>query len=231
MSFIIVFLSDPQYGLTYVVSLTPDPDRAHDSKDSSPASSIRQKKKRRHRKQSSKTHKGKQTNVYQNPTKGRVGFCWKKSCIFPLVTPFFLRQKIFFGFSEKISKCFFNEIDCKKFLNFFCIEFSSKKFFNEICCKKFSNFFYCWIHCKNNSKILYSQFHWKNISKFFYSQFHWKNISKFFQKIRKNVFCLKKKKGSQGAGGCSFFSSKIRHGLSLGFDIYLAKQPFIYTGI
>ena len=42
--------------------------------------------------------------------------------------------------------------------------------------------FYCWIHCKKNSKI--------------------------FQKIRKIVFCLKKKKGSQEGKFAPFFPAK-----------------------
>ena len=122
-----------------------------------------------------------------------LDFAGKKGA-FPPVTPFFvLGKKCFFGFSENISKCFFNEIDCKKFANFFCNEFSSKKFFNslkltiknfrnffnEIGCKKFLNFFYRWIHCKKNSKFFYSQFNWKKIQKFFTANFIEKTFRKF----------------------------------------------------
>ena len=80
----------------------------------------------------------------QNPTKGHVGFCWKNWCISPLVTHCFFGQKMcVFGFSEKISKCFFNEIDSKKMFASFFNEFSSKKFFNslKLTIKTFRNFF------------------------------------------------------------------------------------------
>ena len=103
--------------------------------------------------------KKKEMVEYQNPMKGGVGFYWKKCRKFPPPPCdrfFFLGNKFFFGFSEKFLKFCFNEIDCKKFSNFFCDEFSSKKFFNslkmtiknfrffcfnEIDCKKFLNFF------------------------------------------------------------------------------------------
>ena len=55
--------------------------------------------------------------IHENPMKGGVGFYWKKRSISPRC--FFLGKKLFFGFSEKFSKFFFNEIDCKKFPNFF----------------------------------------------------------------------------------------------------------------
>ena len=36
-------------------------------------------------------------STHQNPTKGRVGFCWKKSSIpLPVTLPFFFRQNVFF---------------------------------------------------------------------------------------------------------------------------------------
>ena len=84
------------------------------------------------------------SKVIQNPMKGGVGFYWKKRDISPPCDPFFfLGKKFFFGFSEKFSKFFFNEIDCQKFSNFFYNEVSSKKFFNSLkmTTKNFRNFF------------------------------------------------------------------------------------------
>ena len=98
---------------------------------------------------------------------------------------------------------FFNEIDCKKFLNFFFNEFSSKKFL---------------IHCK------------KKFENFLQSISLKKNFENFSENPKKN-FCLKKKRG-HGGGICSFFSSKIRHHLSLSFDetfyLLLVGQIFCY---
>ena len=110
-------------------------------------------------------------------------------------------------------------------------------FFNEIGCKKFSNFVFNEIDCK---KLFYSQFHWKKFRKFLIVNFRlWKNVlllnslqkkfENFLQSISlkehfeiflenpKKTFLAEKKKG--GAKNAPFFSSKIRHDLSLGFDV------------
>ena len=66
-------------------------------------------------------------NKCQNPMKGGVRFYWKKCGISPPRHRFFFQAKtFFFGFSEKFSKFFFNEIDCKKFSNFFTVNFIEK---------------------------------------------------------------------------------------------------------
>ena len=44
-----------------------------------------------------------------------------------------------------------------------------------------------------------------------------KNFENFSENPKKTFFAKKKKNGHRG--GCSFFSSKIQHHLSLGFDI------------
>ena len=100
-------------------------------------------------------------------------FAEKKATNFPLWSFFFFRQKyFFFGFSEKISKCFFNEIDCKKFSKIFHSQFHWKKFrkfliVNFKLLKKNLKFFYCWIHCKNISKIFTVNFIEKKFRNFF----------------------------------------------------------------
>ena len=43
---------------------------------------------------------------------------------------FFLRKNFFFGFSEKFLKFIFNEVDCKKFANFFFAMNSAVKHFS-----------------------------------------------------------------------------------------------------
>ena len=58
----------------------------------------------------------------------------------------------------------------------------------------------------------------KKISKIFNCQFHWKNNSKFFRKIRKKNILSQKQRGHRG-GNPNNFSRKIRHDLSLAFDI------------
>ena len=122
-------------------------------------------------------------------------FTGKKGTFPPCDPPPFLGKKFFFGFSEKFSKFFFNEIDCKKFSNCFYNEISSKKFFNslkmttknfqfsifffnEIDCKKFSNFFFNEFSSKtffNSLKLTIKKFR-----KFFTVNFIEKKNRKFF---------------------------------------------------
>ena len=135
----------------------------------------------------------------------------------------------------KIFEIFFNEIGCKKFSNFFSMKLTVKNFriffTAEFIAKKLRKFFTV-NFIEKISKIFNSQF--EAIEKNFTAEFIAKKIRNFFtvnfikkkifrnvfQKIRKTIFLPQKTKGSHGGGGeCSFFSSKIRHDLSLGFDI------------
>ena len=105
----------------------------------------------------------------------------KKGAFPPPCDPFcFLGKKHFFGFSEKISKCFFNEIDCKKFSNFFCNEFSSKKFFKSLK-----------LNIKNFRIFFCNEFIAKKIRKFFTANFIEKTFRNFFRKSEKKIFAKK----------------------------------------
>ena len=112
----------------------------------------------------------------------------------------------------------------KKFENFLqsiSLKKKNRKFFTaNFIEKKFQKFFTVNLRLLKNFLLLNSL---QKKSKIFYSQFHWKKILKIFQKIRKKIFCLKKKNGHRGVK-CSFFFSKIRHHLSLGFDIIYLKS-------
>ena len=111
--------------------------------------------------------------------------------------------------------------------------------------------FICWKWFRT-ANVLSTCLHPLNLKKIFYSQFHWKNISKFFQKIRKSFFCkknknltvkkhfeifsenpkkffCKKKKKDVTWGKCTYFPSKIRRDLSLGFDLMLSKNFVVHV--
>ena len=101
---------------------------------------------------------------------------------------------------------------------------------------------------KKKSKFFYSQFYWKRFREFLIVNFRLlknflllnslqKKFENFLQSISlkknfenfsenpKKTF-LPKKKTVTGGGECSFFSSKIRHHFSLGFDVY-KKNIFV----
>ena len=108
--------------------------------------------------------------------------------------------------------------------------------------KEFENFFTVNFIEKKKSKFFYSQFYWKKFRKFLIVNFRLlknflllnslqKKFENFLQSIslkkifenfsenpKKNFLPKKKKNGHRG-GKCSFFSSKIRHHLSLDFDV------------
>ena len=143
----------------------------------------------------------------------------------PPLWPLFFFGKKFFSdllqefpnvFSMKLTvknfrNCFSIKLAVKNFRIFFSMKLTAKKvlefFLNEFSSKNFPQFFAVNFIKKNFEKFLIVNLRLlknflllnslKKNSKFFYSQFDWKNISKFFQKIRKKIFC-QKKKGSQG---------------------------------
>ena len=120
------------------------------------------------------------------------------------------------------------EFIAKKIQKFFTANFIAKTFRNVFTAnfieKNFPKFLIVNFRLLKNFLLLNSL---QNKFENFLQSISLKKISKIFQKIRKKHFCLKKKKRSQG--GCSFFPSKIRHHLSLGFDIFLffEKKMFL----
>ena len=104
--------------------------------------------------------------------------------------------------------------------NFFIEDFLSKKIFRRFAPKKGGG--------GGGVPVVLPPDSLKKISKIFYSQFHWKNNSTFFRKIRRKQFLPQKKKGVTGGENPNNFSRKIRHDLSLGFDIILSDFFYYY---
>ena len=94
------------------------------------------------------------------------------------VTLFFLGKNFFFEFSEKISKFFFNEIDCEK-----CSKLFSMK-----------------LTVKNFRKFLTVNFIEKNFENFVQSILLKKNFETFLENSKKNILPKKKTKGVTGLG-------------------------------
>ena len=106
---------------------------------------------------------------------------------------------------KKFSICFFNEIDCEKFLKFFCNEFSSKKIFNslKLTIKKFQKFLIVIFRLLKNFLLLNSlQKQFEN----FLQSISLKKIFENFSENPKKKFCLKKKGGH--GGNATFFPVK-----------------------
>ena len=95
--------------------------------------------------------------------------------------PFFFGKKFFFEFSEKCSKFFFNEIDCKKCSKFFSMNSAVKIFKN----------FLQSISLKKNFKNFLQSISLK------------KNFEHFSENSKKK-FCPPKKVGSQGGNSTIF---------------------------
>ena len=162
--------------------------------------------------------------IHQNPTKGHVEFPWKNCWDSPSCDLFFcfVAKIVFSNFPKKMSNFFFNEIDCKNFQNLFSMNSAVKNF------RKFLIVNFRLL--KKNSKFFTAEFIQKNFRKFFTAEVIEKIFRNVLQLISlkkkfdifsensgKKNFCHQKKRGRNPNN----FSRKIRHDLSLGFDILL----------